>query len=199
MVADGGGVFHAERLRVIERRELPALRRIVRAWDLAATKDGGDWSPGVKMAIGADNAIYILDVVRGQWDTDERDQMIRATAEDDGRNVIFRGPQDPGAAGKSVVAALTKLLHGFTVRFERVSGKKTTRADPFSSQVNASNVFMVRGHWNSEFRRELQLFPAGDNDDQVDAASDAYGELCLTPPPDTNTIVASKRFATSRR
>ena len=197
MVADGGGVFHAERIRVVGANELPALKKIVRAWDLAATAGGGNWTVGVKMALGADKCIYILDVVRGQWDTNKRDGTIRATAEDDGRNVRVRGPQDPGAAGVSVAVALTQLLQGYTVTFKPVSGSKETRADPFSSQVNASNVFMVRASWNSDFRRELQLFPAGDDDDQVDAAADAYSELCLTPPPELNSIPASQRFASS--
>lgn len=36
---------------------------------------------------------------------------------------------------------------------------------------------MVPGHWNSCFTDELETFPLGTYDDQVDAASDAFNML----------------------
>ncbi len=39
---------------------------IVRAWDDAATRDGGDWSVGVLMAMARSGIVYIIDVVRIQ-------------------------------------------------------------------------------------------------------------------------------------
>jgi predicted phage terminase large subunit-like protein len=35
----------------------------------------------------------------------------------------------------------------------------------------------VKGKWNEAFLRELENFPEGLHDDQVDAASDAFDEL----------------------
>ena len=120
---------------------------------------------------------FVLDVVRGQWSTDERDRAIRQTAELDGHQVRIRGPQDPGAAGVQAAEAFVRLLAGFSVRTERVTGDKETRADPFSAQVNAGNVKLVKGDWNRDFIEELRSFPAGKYKDQVDAAADAFAEL----------------------
>lgn len=155
----------------------PAGLRSVRAWDKAATGGGGDYTAGVKMATDGEGRFYVLDVKRGQWSTDERDGEIRQTAVLDTRSVSILGPQDPGSAGKSDAQAFTRLLAGFTVRTEPISGDKVVRAGPFSSQVNAGNVYLVEGAWNGPFVEELRAFPLGTHDDQVDAASDAFNAL----------------------
>ncbi len=172
-----GGFFKADKMRVVTSSQVPKLLRICRAWDKAATEDDGDYSAGVKIALGDDGHFYVMHVERGQWSTDVRDGKIRSTAEDDGKKVVVRGPQDPGAAGKSDAEAFVRLLKGFPVRTETVSGAKEVRADPLSSQVNAGNVYMVEGTWNKDFRRELAEFPGAKHDDQVDAAADAFDEL----------------------
>jgi predicted phage terminase large subunit-like protein len=69
------------------------------------------------------------------------------------------------------------MLAGYSVKTERVTGDKETRAEPFSGQVNAGNVWLIEGDWNKEFIEELRLFPNGSHDDQVDAAADAFNEL----------------------
>lgn len=156
----------------------PAGLPAVRAWDLGATEGDGDPTAGVKMeGPDSEGIFYISDVARGQWGTDTRNKMIRQTAELDGKGVRIHGPQDPAAAGKDAAIYFVRLLSGFTVRTEPVSGNKVLRADPFSSQVNAGNVRLVRGAWNKAFIEELRVFPGGKNDDQVDGASDAFTEL----------------------
>jgi predicted phage terminase large subunit-like protein len=57
------------------------------------------------------------------------------------------------------------------------TGSKTLRADPFAAQAEARNVKLVRAMWNREFVEELQVFPNGAHDDQVDGASGAFAEL----------------------
>jgi predicted phage terminase large subunit-like protein len=71
------------------------------------------------------------------------------------------------------------MLAGYSIRSERVSGDKATRASGLAAQINAGNVRLVRGAWNSDFLEELRQFPQGKNDDQVDAAADAFNELTL--------------------
>jgi predicted phage terminase large subunit-like protein len=146
----------------------PAGLRYVRAWDTAATEDGGDFTVGVKLGVDAEGSFYVVDVVRGQWDTSKRNRVIRATAERDGISVLIRGAQDPGAAGVDSKRAFFQLLAGFRVTTE-----------PFSAQVNGGNVKLIRGAWNREFLEELRAFPRGKHDDQVDAAADAFNALCI--------------------
>jgi phage terminase large subunit-like protein len=38
-------------------------------------------------------------------------------------------------------------MAGFPVKIERESGDKELRADPYSSQVNAGNIDLLRGEW----------------------------------------------------
>ena len=173
-----GSFFKPAQIGLVAVGAVPANLPTVRAWDKAATEGDGDFTVGVKMA-GPDTTglFYILDMARGQWATDERDRMIRETAVRDGAGVRIHGPQDPGSAGVSDAAAFTRLLAGFVVKTERVSGSKETRADPFSSQVNAGNVRMVEAPWNRDLREELRTFPNGRHDDIIDAAADAFNAL----------------------
>lgn len=62
-----------------------------------------------------------------------------------------------------------------------MTGAKELRAQPFADQCEANNVRLVRGAWNYRFVEELCIFPAGDYDDQVDAASGAFSWCVRTP------------------
>lgn len=168
-----GDMFRPSMIEIVPAA--PAGLSSVRAWDLAATKNGGDWTVGAKVAVDATGIVWILDIVRGRYDTDERDRTILQTAHLDGREVKVRLPQDPGQAGKSQAVHFTRLLSGFPVKVLPVTGSKEVRASPLSSQVNAGNVRMVAGAWNSAVVEELRTFPGG-TDDIIDALADAFNE-----------------------
>ncbi len=157
----------------------PAGLRMCRAWDLAASSGTGDYTAGVKLGQSAEGLWYVLDVRRGQWPPDERDAVMRQSAQLDAGAVKIRLAQDPGQAGVDQAQRLTRMLAGYSVRSERVTGDKPTRAGGLAAQINAGNVRLVRGSWNASFLEELRQFPQGRNDDQVDAAADAFNELTL--------------------
>jgi phage terminase large subunit-like protein len=54
--------------------------------------------------------------VRGQGSPGDVDRLIRQTADADGTTVRVREEQEPGSAGKAIIAARTKLLAGFDYR-----------------------------------------------------------------------------------
>lgn len=171
-----GALFNVTRLGYCEAYDLPPMVKRCRAWDMGASVKG-DHTAGVLIGLDAAGRCYVLDVVRCQLEPDARNRLIRQTAERDGPDVPIRGPQDPGAAGVESAQAFSRNLSGYRVRTERVSGAKELRADPLAAQVNAGNVILVRGSWNAPFIEELRQFPLGANDDQVDAAADAFNEL----------------------
>jgi len=155
------------------------IKRMVRAWDLAATAKGGDWTVGLLMGLDDEGFAYVLDVVRGQWSEHEVREVIKRTAEQDGKRVRVRLPEDPGQAGKGQASTMVRMLKGYDVVARRMTGSKLTRARPLIAQVQAGNVYLVEGGWNNALLREWDAWSAtdGETDDQVDAGADAYDEL----------------------
>lgn len=169
-----GLFFHVDKLEIVDAS--PADAKPAMGWDKAATAGGGDFTVGGKMS-KKDGVFYIEDIVRGQWDTATRDRTIRQTAEVNGRDCRHIGEQEPGSGGKESAENFIRLLAGFPVQTEAATNAKEVRADPFSSQVNAGNVKIVRGDWNKALIEELRTFPHGKHDDQVDALSLAFNYL----------------------
>jgi predicted phage terminase large subunit-like protein len=177
---EDGEFFKPDMIPIVDA--IPAgIKQITRAWDLAATKDGGDWTVGFKFGKLPDGRGIILDIVRFQRGPDQVRLALKNTADLDGKQVKIRGPQDPGQAGKDQAQQLTMLLTGYKVEFKTVSGDKTIRAEGFASQANVGNVVMLRGSWNHALIEELRSFPNGVHDDQVDAGSDAFNDLMGSP------------------
>lgn len=171
-----GGFFKPDNIEIVDA--LPAdIIKEVRAWDLASSENEGDYTAGMRQAKGKDGYIYIVDVQHAQLGPDGVEKRIKQTAEMDGKSVAIRLPQDPGQAGKAQAKSFIKMLAGFSVKAETVSGDKITRAQPFAAQVNVGNVRMLRGAWNKPLIEEMRNFPNGKHDDQIDAGSDAFNEL----------------------
>ncbi len=149
-----------------------------RHWDLAATaKKTSARTAGVKIGRAPDGRIIVGHSLTTQSEGHEVRKIIRATAEADGTAVRISLPQDPGQAGKVQKADMVAMLTGFTVKADPETGDKVTRAEPFSAQCEAGNVYLVRGDWNESYLDELCLFPGGSFKDQVDASSGAFGRL----------------------
>ncbi len=171
VVVDGAGETNAEPIQW------------VRAWDLASTASGGDWTVGAKLGRRKNGRIVIGDIQRLQGRPDEVEARIVSTAALDGKKVKISLPKDPGQAGVAQVAYLTRALMGFNVTSSPESGDKVTRAEPFASQVNVGNVDMVRGEWNLALVNEMRNFPFGKHDDCIDACSRAFNELSAARMP----------------
>ena len=184
----GGGLFKVSQIAAVPA--LPAGGQLVRAWDLAATRATGTRDPdstvGLLLAKLLGGSWCVADVVRFQGGPDEVESAIVATASRDRAaygNVPIGLPQDPGQAGKAQVQYLTSKLAGYTVVSSPETGDKATRAAPVAAQVNVGNLSIVSGaeaqpaQWNRPFLSELEDFPAGTKDDQVDALSRAFAML----------------------
>ena len=180
---DAEALFQTGRIGVLEAE--PACRRVVRAWDLAATTAAEgrdpDWTAGIKLGRTEAGGFVVLDVRRLRGGPHEVAETIVQTAKLDGREVAVGLPQDPGQAGKQQVAWLTGLLAGFRVAAGPETGSKITRAQPAAAQTEAGNLSVVRGAWNRAFLDELGDFPGGRKDDQVDALARALAMLADAP------------------
>lgn len=170
-----GEIFKVGMLEIVP--DIPANCKIVRYWDKAGTKDGGAYTCGTKIAIAPDRTVYVCDVVRGQWGSGERENIIKQTAEIDGRGVVVYVEQEPGSGGKESAENTVKNLMGFAAYADKVTGGKETRAEPFAAQVEIGNVRLVKGAWNKPYIEELRSFPNGKYKDQADSSSGGFNKL----------------------
>jgi predicted phage terminase large subunit-like protein len=177
--SSGGRLFKINQLVITTER---ARGTSVRAWDLAASTDG-DWTVGVLLTRTEEDSYQVTNIMRLQGGPEAVVQAIRDAAASDGSDVVIGLPQDPGQAGRSQILYLTKALAGYRVVSSRESGSKETRAMPVASQVNAGAVTLLQAAWNRDFLEELQDFPGGAKDDQVDALSRAFSMVVDTGTP----------------
>jgi len=189
-----GGLFKISHLAFADTIPLESNDRSVRAWDLAATTDSEgndpDWTVGVKLTRHATGRFTLADLIRIRGSSAEVEAKIVATAGLDGTSVVIGLPQDPGQAGKSQVSYLTRQLAGYHVLSSRETGSKVTRATPVASQIEKGNITIIRSNWNHALLEELQDFPYGRKDDQIDALSRAFNMLVTTDVPARRSMVS---------
>lgn len=166
----------------IDRDRLPALCRVVRCWDLAATTEAEaadpDYLAGVKVGKGIDGRYYVLDVSRERLNPQGVERAVRRTAERDGRDVAIRIEQEGAASGKIVKWHFERMMDGWDCRFTGIPRtSKLTRSGPFNAACERGDVVLVKAEWNEGFLEELRTFPNGRHDDQQDAAVGAYAAL----------------------
>ena len=190
-VAREGGIFQPEKIGVMAER--PAGLKLVRAWDLASSavlqKRNGvvsdpDYTVGALMGYDSVSQLYVIvDLVRLRGTPDVVEQAVVNTAALDGYEVEISMAQDPGQAGLSQVQHYARKLAGYRLHTSTETGSKAVRAGPFASQVNCSNVRMVKAHaWNDSLVNEFKGFNGeknGPHDDIVDACSRAFSRLVV--------------------
>ena len=102
----GGGLFKEAWLeRRMTSRELPTQRTRVRGWDLASSKGKeAAYTAGVLISKTRKGEFIVEDVRRDRLAPHEVEEFIVKTAHSDGYQTIQALPQDPGSAGKSLLA-----------------------------------------------------------------------------------------------
>lgn len=186
----GGGMFRPEFFNNrCPAAPYHAIR--VRYFDRASTSDGGCYTAGVLMAKAENGDFYVENVVHGQWEPDQRNEVMRATALKD--RARYGPNEEPyiyveaegGSSGRDAWKSVARALAGFAVYEDRVSGKKDRRAEPWAAQLSAKNVWLVDdGTWDLQnyIDEHVRFKPADDMKrgrlkDQVDASSGAFNLL----------------------
>lgn len=155
-----------------------------RAWDMAATSEdengNADYTAGILIGKRRCGRYIIADVIRQQLDAGDVETIIYNTARSDrakyGYAYRIRLAQDPGQAGKAQAKQYIKLLAGFDVSIQTVSGSKEVRATPLAAQWQHGNVDVLIAEWNDMYFNELESFPESIHDDMVDGSADAFDE-----------------------
>lgn len=176
-----GDYFPSEKATIIPDQP-EVIGKVCRAWDLAATSPTDsnpdpDYTAGVKITVDDRGRVIILDARLGQFNANAVRNLVQDTAKQDDRAII-RVPQDPGQAGKEQAESYRRMLSGYRVVTERVTGDKETRSEALSAEWQKGNVYLVKGPWNAEYLRMMNSFPTKEvHDDVVDASNDAYSEI----------------------
>ena len=159
---------------------VPMANTYIRYWDLASTTKG-DYTVGLLLTV-KDGVFYVLDVQRTQGKPMEVENMVRNTAQRDnekydGKVQVYM-EQEPGSSGVTVIDHYSReVLVGYPFYGLRSTGDKKTRALPVVSAGEAGNIKLLRGEWNNTLLDELDVFPQGSYDDQVDSLSGAFNIL----------------------
>lgn len=174
-----GGMFQTENFVVVENFDREQIDSSVRYWDKANTMGAGAFTVGCLMHKLKSGKFIVEDIVRGQWSADIREEIMRKTAEQDGKTTKVVVEQEPGSGGKESAQNTVSKLAGFVVEADRVTGDKALRADPYASQVNVGNVYLLKADWNRDFINEHKFFPNSKYKDQVDASSGAFNKMFI--------------------
>ena len=172
---DAGNLFGREWFEIIE--DYPHDANKVRYWDLAGTKkEESDYTAGVLLA-EKNGIYYVIDVKHFKGTPFEVENLIRQTAIIDG-NIPIYIEQEPGASGVTLIDHYQReVLKGFDFHGDKKSTNKELRARPVSAATEARNVKLVKGSWSKDFLDEIEMFPNGLHDDQVDALSGAFEKV----------------------
>lgn len=178
----GGEKFRREWFDVVD--SVPEKATSCRYWDLAATVpeagEDPDWTCGVKVALGQNGLFYVADVIRFRQTPMHVEAKIAHTATVDGTRCMVRMEQEPGASGVMTIDHYArKVLLGYDFRGVKTTGEKAERANPVASAAERRQVKLARAEWNMGFLDELESFPLGSHDDQVDALSGAFEQLAI--------------------
>ena len=175
-----GQKFRREWFEIV--KTAPSKMKKVRYWDLAATEPrkgyDPDWTVGCKVGRTDDGTYYVMDIKRTRSSPAGVEALITQTTQLDGDDTEVWMEQEPGSAGVNTIDHYRRrVLPGYTFRGNRETGSKEMRANPVSSQSEAKNVKLVEGPWIGSFLDEIEAFPGGKHDDQVDAFTGAMGRL----------------------
>ena len=178
---DGGQLFDMRKTHYLTSDTSLAGCTFVRAWDIAATAQfqarNPDFTVGLLLARTKEGRFIVVDVVQFRAEPNTVMEMIKQTAAKDGKSIPISLPTDPGASGKFMANFMIRELAGYDVETSREMGAKVGRATPCIAQWNGGNVSLMPGNWTRTFIDELENFPAGLRDDQVDALARAFNYL----------------------
>lgn len=182
----GAGLADTKKIVFIERNQVPSELNLMRSWDLSLGDDPeSDYSCGaygavvtewVKCEDGVERPVesfYLVHMDRGKakW-MEQKNRIIRcADAEARGGEIGIENV----AAWEVARLELETFFQGRTrVTGYRPSKGKAERAVSWLNIMASGRFFVVRGEWNQAFVDELESFPNGIHDDQVDAVSTLY-------------------------
>lgn len=172
-VPEEGDYFKADWFRYFSEQPARDTLHIYGASDYAVTADGGDWTVHVVCGVDPDDNLYVLDMWRQRTASDRWVEALLDLA-DQWKPMDWA--EEQGQILKSIGPFLEQRANERRVYFSRqqfVSVRdKATRAQSIRARMAMGKVYLPRNApWVTDLVSELLSFPAGRNDDCVDACA----------------------------
>ena len=201
----GGGIIQSGKF--VRYGALPQLKfRKIYADTAQKTAERNDYSVFECWGYGADNRVYLIDLVRGKWEAPELKR--RAIDFWNKHKAIGAGNPDAPALRQMLVedkASGTGLIQevksdgGIPVAGIERTKDKLTRVMDIVSQIDAGNVCIpANAEWVNDFVAECDSFTADDthaHDDQIDPMVDAITDMLGGSKPLVVTKDVLSQFA----
>lgn len=184
-----GAMFDRDFFPIVDPADVPPDLAICRYWDTAATlptpdNPNPDWTASCLLGWDPESDDeYLLHIDRFRDNPGGVKRRVGQVAMADGVDIPVWFEQEPGSAGKQMIAEWRRALPNHTVTGLPSMKNKVVRAEPVAGRAENGSVFIVAGPWVSAFVDEAEDFPpdAGGHDDQVDAVSGAHAAVRMKP------------------
>lgn len=148
-------------------------------------KNDPDYTVAALVGVNTESGrIVIAQIVRGQLNQHDAREMVTTT-------VLGTGEKYPIRAGQANVDKIhldemmrDPRLVGFSIRMlsrKEHGGDKMEKATPWLERAQAGLVDVVAGAWNPYFFSQVENFPHGAHDDDIDAVSVGVAALGIDP------------------
>ena len=156
--------------------KLPVFEQTLQSWDMAF-KDKKDSDFVVGQVWGqVENKLYLIDQVRGRMNFENTAKaFINLTNKYPSAGIKLI---EDKANGPAIISSLRYKIGGITPINPR--GSKVARAEAITPLINAGLVYLPNSDiapWIISFVNECEVFPEGDNDDQVDSMTQAISRF----------------------
>lgn len=184
----GGGLIKGEWFG--RYRSLPLLKwRAVWVDTAQKTAEHNDWSVFLVGGLGYDNNLYLIDLVRGRWESPQLIQTAESVftkhkPQTNEIGALRRMSVEDKVSGTTLIQTI-KQKNSIPVKAVQRSTDKLTRFMDIQSFIEQGRVFIPDdAPWIAEFLSECEAFKADmthDFDDQVDVLTDAINDTLVKP------------------
>jgi len=166
---DEGDYFKREWFRYYDQQ--PTHLRMYGASDYAVTARGGDYTVHAVIGVDPEDNLYVIDIWRGQA---ESHVWVESFIDMVDKYKPLRWGEESGQIIKSLGPFIDRRMRErkvYCFRDQMTSvADKPTRCRSFQARASMGKVYLPQSApWIADLMGEMLTFPAGRNDDQIDA------------------------------